>query len=214
MSQSLRQALNAGQPNELGVGARDVEMGNALGAAVRFVRGDVVGDLLVLPNTAKAAFLMSGFRAVGTAEGPVTVVAGAPGAGEASVTTTGDIQFNNLDAVTVAEVYYATQQGDYAVLELGVTPGAGPANWIAALPSGLLATGVVSATVDLGVGLGAKTVLRRGTTGLAAGECALSASGGAVEFDSADAPVRVTIAVMLTPQPSVADLLEGETNLL
>ncbi len=210
MSQTLREALNAGQPNELGVGARSVGMGNALGAGVRFMRGEVVGNVMTLPDTAKAAVLLGGYKADAGTPGPFTVVIGATAPGEARVNATGDIEFDGGDAVTEAEVYYASQQGEYVCLELSCDPATG----IAVLPGGYLATGLVSADVATGGAPGPKTVVRRGTTPPAAGSASLASSGGAVEFNAADAVERVTVCVMRTPPESVSSLLEGPTALL
>ena len=214
MSQTLREALNAGQPNELGVGARSVGMGNALGAGVRFMRGSVdAAGIMTLPDTAKAAIVLGAWKAAAATPGNATPVIGVPGAGECAVTPTGDIAFDPApagDQVTEAEVYYASQQGEYVCLELSCDPATG----IAVMPGGYLATGLVSADVATGGAPGPKTVVRRGTTPPAAGEASLASSGGAVEFNVADAVERVTVCVMRTPPESVSNLLEGPTALL
>ena len=68
MSRTDRVILNEGNPNKVGDALRVLPMGEAVALVPRTYRGATVNDILVLPESAKCAAVLSAF-AEGTVPG-------------------------------------------------------------------------------------------------------------------------------------------------
>ena len=178
MPRTLRQALDAANPNSLPNAAQGLPLGRAMSVLPVFVKGTVTANVLTLPDNAKAAQIL---RAYGTAgsTGNKTVAApeAAPGAGTCAVDQTGNIVFG--DAVTAAEVYYLPYEGDVVEETLAV------AGSVATVPGSGVAALLISATVTTGLIPGAKIVDDRATAP-ATLHAALNVAGTGFAFNASD----------------------------
>jgi hypothetical protein len=197
MARDLEAVLDEANPNKLPTAAQVVRLGSGMGQIVAFREGAVALDVMQLPDTAKCALPLRVFRRTGGATGYCTVVAPetVPAAGQVSVTAVGDLLFAAADAVTAAEAYYEPVEGEF--FEDEVTVGAGSIATLAQARRGVL---LREAEVLVGVIPGVKLVVGRGTAP-AAGQAALSAAGGTVAFNAADAVAgdRVRLRYIATP---------------
>lgn len=201
MARTLRTILNEGNPNKLADANRQLQMGEAMALVPRTFRGALVTNILVLPETAKCAAVLSAFATAATSEGQkVPDVAGVvPAAGEAAPNAAGDIAFNATDAVTEAEVVYLAFEGaiveDFLVVDTGTD--------IATFLGGRAAAVLISAEALTGSVTGAKTPAPRG--GAAATTlCALTDDGLGVLFNAATDAV-LTARIRYIAQPGVGD---------
>ena len=113
MSRTDRVILNEGNPNKVGDALRVLPMGEAVALVPRTFRGATVNDILVLPESAKCAAVLSAFG-----EGTVPGYKGgvAPGLAPATLfcapNPAGDVLFNaGTDEITDAEVSYLAYEG-------------------------------------------------------------------------------------------------------
>jgi len=210
MSRTLRAALNESNPNKLPVGGHDVLIGSALGLTPAYFEGAVAADILTLPEEAKAAAPLLVFARTGGTTGykvptdPETV----PLAGEVSITPTGDLIFAAADAVTTVEATYAPIEGDIITEQVDVAAS------VATLLFARRARMLLAVTVDVGVVLGAKLIVPRGTAAPALGEVALDAAGTGVVFNAGDVVAgRATIRYIAAPGVGVGVTLSLRARL-
>jgi len=212
MPRTLRSAINESNPNKVADGLREVKAGDAFALLPRFIAGAVVASILALDNTAKAMSGLSAFVTAGGSTGAKTYVAGgAPAAGQFSVTPTGDLIFAAADAVTAAEATYTAIEGAVFTESVAVAASVG------AFASGRQGVMLLSATVDVGIVLGAKTPVARGTAPVAT-EAAINALGTGVAFNAADVVAgRATVTYVITPgsggTTGVSQRLLSDTNI-
>jgi hypothetical protein len=194
MARTLLAVLNESNPNKVSDALHAIKAGDAFALLPSFIAAAVVSDTLVLPTSAKAMSAMSAFATAGGAPGALAFVAGgAPVAGEFSVSASGDIVFAAADAVTAAEVVYFAVQGEVFTETVSVAASAAP------FSSGRGGVMLLAASVGVGLSLGAKTPVARGSAP-AAGEAALSADGLSVAFNAADVVIgSATLTYAITP---------------
>jgi hypothetical protein len=182
MSRPLIDILNESNPNKVADADRIAQMGNALALSARTIRATVTTNVLTLPEGAKAAAILRCFATTGASTGNKAPVAPetTPAAGQCAVTPTGDVAFANADAVTQAEVtYIAAESGGVFEDVLSVAAST------ATLLQGRVGLVLLSATVEVGIVLGAVTIVARGATP-AATQAALGATGATIAFNAAD----------------------------
>lgn len=212
MPRTLQSAINESNPNKVADGLREVKAGDALALLPRFVTGAVAANILTLASAAKALTGVSAFATVaGSAGAKSFVPGGAPVAGEFSVTPTGNIIFAAADAVTAAEVSYLSIEGEVFTESVAVAASVG------AFASGRKGVMLLSATVDTGIILGAKTPAFRAAVP-AAGTASINALGTGVTFNAADVVAgRATVTYVITPgsggTTGVSQRLLGNTNI-
>lgn len=194
MSRTLREAFNDADPNKTADLMRKVRMGDVLALGPRSVVGAVSGDVLTLPEGAKAVRLLKGYARAGTATGYLEPIADDDtlAAGEIQITPTGDVAFFATDAVTEAEVTYLTQEGEVVEQVLPVSSD------LAALAQGAEGVILLEAEALAGSATGTATVVARGTTP-SPGEAALTDDGASVEFAAADAVTSARVKVVCFP---------------
>lgn len=212
MSRSLKSVLNESNPNKLASATQGVLLGSALAAAPMTAKGTVTSHVMVLPETAKAAFVLQAYSRAGTLKGylkPELQVGGAVATTEVGVNGNGDILFATADAVTDAEVIYVPVQGE--IIEDLVTVAASVGTLNGSRKGALL----LSVEVLSGIVLGTKIKDIRGTAAPASGHVALSDVGTTVLFNAADV-VAGTARVRYIAQPGegngVADALVDRLN--
>jgi hypothetical protein len=127
IERTLKEAANESNPNKVPQVFRN-RGGDLMNSSLRYYRGTVSSNRLVLPDGAKAAVLLNGVNIAGTGgTGPIDVQAEdvTLGAGEAKVAPNGDILFFATDAITEAEVWYLAYGEDPVTLEIVVDPTTG-----------------------------------------------------------------------------------------
>lgn len=199
MSRSVRAVLNEGNPNKQGDAAQAVQMGEALALVPRTFRGATVNDILVLPEDAKCAAVLSAFG-----EGTVPGYKGgvAPGVAPATLfcapNAAGDILFNAAtDEITDAEVSYLSYEGGIIDEILVVDTGTDIATFL----SGRAAAVLISVEALTGAVTGAKTPANR-STAPATTLAAITEDGLGVLFNAATDAV-LTCRVRYIAQPGV-----------
>jgi hypothetical protein len=197
MTRVLQTVLDEANQNKLHTALQMLPVGRAMNLVPKFFRGTVVADVLVLPTGAKAHAILAVTATIGTVTGHFTPVVGtaAPATTQANVNAVGNIAFANADAVTEAEVTYVTIDGETVTRQIVVVAGTG----IGVLPPGDVGVTLMSATVDVGGALGAKTVLPRTGAAPAAGNARLDINGDQIRFAIADAVTLATVTFVRTP---------------
>lgn len=193
MARSLKTIANQGDQNKLGAVFQAGRLGSAVHLIPRFFKGTVASNVLVLPQHARAAAVLTAFATAGTSAGAKTYVAGGTAAaGQVSINAVGNIVFNGTDAVTAAEVIYVTVEGD--IIEEIV-----PVVSHVATPSfGRNAVLLLEAEALAGTLPGDKVVDLRGAS-IATTEAGLNFAGTGVVFATADAVTSARIKYVATP---------------
>lgn len=212
LTRTLRDAANESNPNKVPQVFRN-RAGDMMNGLLRYFRGTVASDILVLPADAKAVALQNGFIIAGTGgTGPLDPVAedATLASGQATIAPNGDIIFFTTDAVTEAEVWYHAQEPTLVEITTVVIPATGVASL-----SPNQAVRLIEAEALAGTVTGVATILQRGTlqAGLAAGEAALQLDGATVEFLIADAVTSARLKFV--PQPGfgpAADSIAGQVD--
>lgn len=201
MGRPLKQVGNEGDQNKVGAFNQSVKMGSALLLGAQTVDSAVTSDTIVLPDSAKAFSVIGGFASAGTVTGAFTPASGAPATTEIGINATGDLIFNNSDAVTQAEVVYLTVEGDVVSASAIIASGE------ALLPNTSKARLLLSATADGN----SRTVVARASAP-AAGEAAVNTAGTAIAFNAADNGLSAVVNYIETPEESVADRLTSDVD--
>ncbi len=201
MARAIREILNEGNPNKQGDAARELQMGEAMALVPRTFRGATVDDILVLPEGAKCAAVLSAFGQ-GTVPGFKGGVA--PGAAPATLfcapNPAGDILFNAAtDEITDAEVSYLAYEGAIIDEILVVDTGTDIATFL----GGRAAAVIISAEVLTGAVTGLKTPAVR-SSAPATTLCALTEAGTGVLFNAAT-DAALTCRVRYVAQPGVGN---------
>lgn len=205
MSRTLLTVLDETNPNKLASALHELPLGQALDLVPKFYRGVVASNVLVLPDGAKAAAILSCIATIGTTINYLTpLLTNATLATlQCKVNATGDIAFFATDAVTEAEVVYVTIEGEVVTRTITVVAGTG----VGALPTGDVAVLLLSATVLAGTTLGAKTVLPRAVAAPATTNVLLALNGDNIMFAVADAVTSATVTYMRIPTRTVEQAL-------
>ena len=200
MARSVRAILNEGNPNKLGDAAHALPMGEGLALIPRSFRGAPVANVLVLPEAAKAAAVLSAFGA-GTSGGYKSpdITGAAPAAGEAAPNAAGDIAFNGADAITDAEVQYLAYEGQIVEDLIAVDAGGTEQG---TLLGNRAASVILEVEALAGTAAGPKTVALRGSTP-GAGASAIAEDPTLIEFAAADAITQARVRYVA--QPGVGD---------
>ena len=104
MARTDREILNEGNPNKLGDANKALQMGEAIALVPRTLIAPVDTNVMTLPETAKAAAVLSAYGQGGAAGYKAGVATGAtPAAGEVAPDAGGNIEFAGADAITDAE---------------------------------------------------------------------------------------------------------------
>ncbi len=198
---ALRTILNEGNINKQGDAAKLLQAGEAFALVPRTFRGVTVNDILVLPESAKCAAVLSAFGQ-GTVPGYKGGVA--PGVAPATLfcapNAAGDILFNaGTDEITDAEVSYLAYEGpiveDFVVVST--------ADDIGILLGGRAAALLISAEALVGAVTGLKTSAVRATSP-ATTLAAITELGTGVLFNAATDAVT-SARIRYIAQPGVGD---------
>lgn len=206
MARVLQDVLDEGNANRIGDALKALPAGQAFALVPRHVVVTVSGNVATLPEGAKAAAIVTGFRSAGTALGVLTPMPEGTtlAAGECAVNATGDVAFFAADAVTEAELVYIAVEGEIFEDDLTVATNVG------ALPSGRRAAVLLSATDTTSGASTALTVLGRSDTNPGATEARISGNGTDMRFGGAVTSARVRYIAQ--PAVSVGDALLGTIN--
>ena len=198
---TLREILNEAQPGKLPDANRQLRMGEAMAVGARTVRGAVVGDVLVLPETAKAMAILGVYAVAGTVTGRFTAAApdSTPATTQAAVDPAGNIEFAAADAVTIAEVVYIAHEGGIYEDLIDVDAGGTEQGSLQGLRGAAM---IISVEATAGTATGAKTVAGRGTTP-GAGAAAIADDPTLIEFAAADAVTQARVRYIA--QPGIGD---------
>lgn len=181
MSRTLRAVLNESNANKSPAADHQVLVGDALAIAPAFITGTVSGNVLLLPQNAKAGQVLRCWARAGGSTGnkqPAAAEA-TPGAGFCSVNQLGDIEFAAADAVTAVDVLYVPVEGTIVTEQVQVTASVG------LFLNSKRVSQLLSVTVDTGIVLGAKVVADRASAP-ALGSASASAAGTGVTFNAGD----------------------------
>lgn len=205
----LKDAANEANPNKVPQVMRN-RMGDLMNSSLRYFRGTVTANRLVLPAGAKAAALLNGVIVAATGgTGPIDPQAEdvTLGAGEAAVAMNGDIAFFATDAVTEAEVWYLAYGAAPVSMSIVVDPATGLGAFNPHEAVRLISANATAGTVT-GV---AAVALRSDAQPTGSAIVNLNLDGANVEFLIADA---VTAAdVVFIPRPGFgpdADTVAGQ----
>jgi hypothetical protein len=193
MGRTLKTIANQGDQNKLGAVFQAGRLGSAIALLPRFYKGAVASHVMTLPENARARVVLAAFATAGTVTGSMTPVpGGAPTTGQVGITATGNIVFATADAVTAAEVYYVTWDGEIIEEIVPVV------SHVATPSSGRGAALLLSATATTGGVVGNKTVDFRGAA-IATGEAGINLLGTGVTFATADTVTQARIKYVATP---------------
>lgn len=208
MSRSLYTVLNEANPNKLPNALQQAQLGNIADLTAKFAKGAVVSNVLVLPEEARAAGILTALATAGTTPGFKTPVLHSATVAtlQCKVDAVGNIAFFATDAITAAEVVYFAAEGDVVQDDIIVTPGTG----IGTLDGDAVI--LLSATVLTGTALGAKTVLTRAESAPAAGNVNLGLTANQVRFAVADAVATARVRYVAKPAVTVDAAIRSQVN--
>lgn len=191
---TVKELLNQANPNNVSELMQRLPAGNAFAQGPQFARGPVTGNVLVLPESAKARAVTACYVSAGTETGEFSPVAKGttPATGEVSINSAGNIQFLAADAVSEAEVHYIPVEGAIREVELGV------ASNVATLPGGTGAVQLLEVESLAGTLTGTLAIAGRAATPTT-GQAASDLAGTGVAFAAADAVTRARIKYVETP---------------
>lgn len=217
LENSLKNKLDAANPNVIADGMRIVKFGSILRASVTTLRRkDPAADAgslatleaVVLPDDGKALTILRAYARAGTGtlgELAVQAFGTTPAAGQIAVGPNGDIVVLAADAWTDLDVVYQPDKYDLAEVTLPVV-----AN-VATLPPSLITnTRVVSlldANATAATSTGRKIILVPGAGAPAAGQARLNLAKTTVTFAGADAVTQATIKVAIVAATDADALL-------
>lgn len=201
MARTLKTVLNESNPNKLPSACQVLPLGDALLGGIRraVLTVDAAG-VGALPEEARAHQPLAATARTGGAPGdklPVNMVP--PGAGNFTVSATGNIQFDVADAVTEAEVLFIGREGTVTEMTVGVVGST------FVLPAGQYGSIILEAEVIVGVTPGLLTPIFRGQVP-AAGQVAIGFDGRTFSFNAANI-VAGTARIRFLKQP---DFTAGE----
>jgi hypothetical protein len=210
MPRSIRDILNEGNPNKTGPALQVGKIGTAMAGSPQFRRATLTTNVLILPELARAAAIVSAYVTAGATPGAKTPVLAAPAAGQVGINGVGNIAFFAGEG-TAAEVTYIAEEGP--VIEEVVPVAAN----VGTLLQGRAARILLSADALVGTTLGPKAIqLRAGA--VAAAQASLNAAGTGVTFAGADAVTSARIRYIATPgvgptpADPVADITVADKN--
>lgn len=207
MARAVKIVLDESNPSKGWAASQVAKLGSALGIIPRFAQGATAADILVLPEGAKAAAILSVYARAGGATGYLAVAARdtTPAIGNAAINPDGDIEFAAADAITDAEVVYMPQEGEIFDEQVLVT-----AAGVGTLLQGRGAIQVLAAELlTAGGGTpGVKDVIARGTAAPGAGNASLSDDGLSVQFDAVEAGTGGTAQIRYIARPGTGNGVE------
>jgi hypothetical protein len=206
---TMRDVLNAANPNTLADAARAVALGNVLAGQYRVVQAVPVSDAVILPNEMKIGTLVSVLARAGTGTpGPCTLdaVGATPAvASHVAATFSGDLVCLAADAWTSVEIVYQPVIGDVvSLVGARVT-----ANVLAAVGCRKLISAIGYTALGVPVAL---TQITPGA--VAAGQVAMSLSQEQINFAAADAIVSCDIVYVKAPTVELGAALDTDATIL
>lgn len=228
MTESLKDAINRANPNDLADALRKIGFGSFLRALPTSVRKAAAGAVSLyasataLPITkqgqdAPAVSILSAFARAGTGTpGELVndgVTATAPAAGHIAISPNGQIVTAAADVWTDLDVNYIPEAGDIVEYTGSVVPGTG----VMALPSNVTARGAVmllEAEALEGTLTGKKIILAPAAAAVATTKSALRTDKAAVWFPIADAVSSARVKLLVCSAINANDQLEAENTTL
>jgi hypothetical protein len=219
--ESLKNKINAGNPNVISDQFRALAFGDVLRASPTTLRKKAPaadpGSLatltaLVLAEDAKASSIYRATVRAGGVTGELTVkgYGVTPATGEIAVAPNGDIVTLAADAITDLDVTYLPEKYDVSEVTLPV------ATHVLTIPATFTAKGVVlllEAVANAGTTTGKKILLVPGAGAPAAGQARLNVAKSTVTFAVADAVTNATIKFATSAAVDVDALLTAITNI-
>jgi hypothetical protein len=225
-AQSLKNRINAANPNQLPQELQILRYGDVLRAGTTFRRRfnpDTAPanasqlatlDTMALNDDAKAATILRAYARATAAAGTLGELAvqafgATPIDGQIAVAPNGDIVVLAASRYTDIDVVYQPDKVDLTEITLTVV-----AN-VLTIPAGLTATGVVAlleAIATIGGSLGSKIILVPGAGAPAAGQCRLNLAKTTVTFAAADAVTQATVKLALVAAVDVDALLTANAT--
>ena len=224
---SLKNRLDAANPNVLADGLRILKVGSMLRAGTTFrrkVNQDTAAasasqlatlDTLALPDDAKAATILRAYARATAAAGTLGELAvqafgATPADGQIAVAPNGDVVTLAASRYTDIDVVY--QPDKYDLFEVS---GIAVAANVLTIPAALTTPGVVALLQAVAVGGagGEKIILVPAAGAPAAGQCRLNLAKTTVTFAGADAITSATIKVAVVAGTDVDALLTAITNI-
>lgn len=197
MSRSLRAIFNEGSQGKIGAALQQARLGEGLNVLPRTVRLAVSTNVMTLPETARCARILRGYKTVATTPGEVTPLlsnASPSSAGDAAPNAIGNILFLAGDAVTQAEIVYVPYEGEVVEDIIAVSSNLGT------LLGGRAAQLLLEAEALAGTVTGAKTIDARNTTTPATTHATLLANGTQVRFNaSTDGVTQARVRYIALP---------------
>jgi hypothetical protein len=225
LENSLKNKLDAANPNVLADGMRIIKIGDVVRALPTYLRKknpDAAGvsphdlatlDVLQLPDDAKA---LSGLRAYARAGagalGELTVAAtyATPIAGQVAVTPAGNLAFLAADAYTDVDVVYIPEKYDLLEFELTVTAD------VLTLPPAATTPGVIFAMeveATVATSTGKKIILAPGAGAPAAGQSRLNLAKTTITFAAADVVTKARVKLAIAAHTDVDALLTAPSTI-
>jgi hypothetical protein len=220
-AQSLKNRINAANPNQLPQELQILKYGDMLRAGVTFLRAKVpaadAGVLallhaVVLPDDAKALTILRAYARAGAGsigEINIQTFGTAPAAGQIAVAPNGDIVTLAADAWTDIDIVYQPDKYDLGEVTLQVV-----AN-VLTLPAGFTSRRVgalLEATATAGAATGKKIILIPGSGAPAAGQARLNFAKTTVTFAGADAVTQATVKIALSASVDADALLTANSS--
>jgi hypothetical protein len=225
-TQSLKNRINAANPNQLPQELQILKFGDVLRAGATFRRKfnpDTAAanasqlaslDTLTLNDDAKAATILRAYARATAAAGTLGELAvqaygATPIDGQIAVAPNGDIVVLAASRYTDIDVTYQPDKVDLAEITLTVA-----AN-VLTLPAALTAAGVnalLEAVATIGGSLGSKVLLVSGAGAPAAGQARLNLAKTTVTFAVADAVTQATVKVALSASVDADALLTANST--
>lgn len=195
MSRSLRAIINEGSQGKVGAALQQSRLGQGLGVVPRTVRLAVASHIMTLPENARCARILRGYKTAADTPGEVTPLvsnASLSSAGDAAPNAIGNILFLAGDAVTQAEIVYVPYEGE--IVEDIVDVVSDDATLLSSRAAQLLLE-----AEGLAGSIASKTVVARNTTSPTAGQASLLANGTTVRFAAADSVTRARVRYIALP---------------
>lgn len=218
---TLQASLDRANPNTLPDQFRKIKIGQTLRQDVKTTRRKLNPDAaatnpedlatldsIVLPDNAKAAFILRAYGRTGTAgTGEMTVAArhAVPTTGQVAISPAGNLVFLPADILLDVDVEYLAERGD--VFETADLP---VVSDVLTLPTALTTKGVLvllEANVKVGGVTGRKIILTPGGTP-ATGQAALDVAKTQVDFFAGDA-TSASVKVLIVADADLDALLES-----
>lgn len=225
-AQSLKNRINAANPNQLPQELQIIKYGDVLRASTTYLRKknpDAAAnsnsqlatlDTLALNDDAKAATILRAYARATAAAGTlgelsIQAYGATPADGQIAVAPNGDIVVLAASRYTDIDVTYQPDKADLTEITLTVV-----AN-VLTLPAALTALGVnalLQAVATVGTSIGEKIILVPGAGAPAAGQARLNLAKSTVTFAVADAVTQATVKVALAASVDVDALLTANST--